>query len=238
MSDAGQGRKNLADLRSPVLWVATAVVLGLMAVTVVLAVSWYRTGRAGAGNGYHYFGSRVSPPDELQDFTLTDQNGHPFHLSDLRGKLVLLEFGYTHCPNVCPMTLANLAALYRKLTPQEQQQVQEVFISVDPERDTPEVLAKYIPFFDPHFLGLTGRKEAVDKVVKEFHAYYEILPLNPKSPGSGYTISHSSYTYLLNKEGKLAVVYGFKQLSEADGIVRDIRHLLHDGDGSRSSASL
>jgi protein SCO1 len=135
-------------------------------------------------------------------FALTDQNGQPRSSADFRGGYVLLYFGYTNCPDICPTTLAmiantlkNLGAKAARLTP--------VFITVDPARDTPKVLKAYLASFGPQFVGLTGTAGAIAKVAKEYHVYYARQPL----AGGGYEVNHSSEMYLLDPSGKLIVFY-------------------------------
>src|SRR6266436_7019054 len=117
---------------------------------------------------------------------LTDQNGRARHLEDFRGKAVVLFFGFTHCPDVCPTTLADLAGVMKTLGP-DADKVQVLFVTVDPERDTPEALAKYVGAFDPRFIALRGDLPATQHVAKEFKIYFE-----KRKQGEGYTIDHSA----------------------------------------------
>lgn len=132
------------------------------------------------------------------DFTLSGASG-PVTLSDFDGKLKLLFFGYTHCPDVCPLTMANVKVGLKQLPEEMRNQVQTVFISVDPERDTPDHLNEYVHFFDPNFVGLTGTKEEIDQVVRQYGAFYRI----EKGDGKNYTVSHSARVYLIGKDNQV-----------------------------------
>lgn len=137
------------------------------------------------------------------DFTLTDQTGKPFSLAEHRGKIGLLFFGYTMCPDVCPMTLSKVSQALEALGP-ARDQVEVYFVSVDVERDTPAVLAKYIDGFGATVTGLTGSREEVDRVVEQYRATYEITP---STSVGGPLVSHSTYTYLLDRQGKLRLLF-------------------------------
>ena len=134
-----------------------------------------------------------------QDFTLHDQDGQIFHLKDHRGQAVLLFFGYTSCPDVCPTTLSKLARVYKLLGPLRQK-VLTVFVTVDPARDTPQKLKEYLQYFNINALGLTGTKEEIDAVVDSYKATYEKVVTN--SSALGYMFDHTDYLYLIDTEGK------------------------------------
>ena len=146
-------------------------------------------------------GSDVTGAAFGRDFHLVDHNGKPRSLADFRGKAVVVFFGYTQCPDFCPTTLAELAAAMQKLGP-DASRVQVLFITVDPERDTRDVLAHYVPAFDPSFLGLSGDDKATAEVAKEFKIIYQKQP--GKTPGS-YTLDHSAGTYIFDPQGRLRV---------------------------------
>ena len=134
------------------------------------------------------------------DFVLQGPDG-PVALADYRGKVVLLYFGYTFCPDVCPTSLVLVAEALGKLTPEEATQVRAYFISVDPERDTPEVLRAYAPFFHPSIVGLTGSPQEIAEVAGRYGVSY----MRQKSrDGAPYAVDHSSYTYVIGPDGKLA----------------------------------
>jgi protein SCO1/2 len=133
------------------------------------------------------------------DFTLQSADG-PVSLKDLRDKVVLLYFGYTYCPDVCPTSLALIAQALKQMTPEEQAKVQVVFVSVDPERDTPQKLKEYIAFFRPGGIGLTGTPEQVAQAAKQYGAVYRKQAV---TSAAGYVVDHSSYTYILGPDGAL-----------------------------------
>ena len=135
------------------------------------------------------------------EFELMGENG-PVKLSDYEDeKLVLMFFGYTQCPDVCPISLTNVARAIKQLTPEQAEQVQGMFISLDPKRDTPSILASYVSFFNESFVGFSGTKEQVDEVVKQYGAVYRIVELEDSA--MGYSVDHSSRLYLIDKTGEL-----------------------------------
>src|ERR1700749_2633246 len=137
--------------------------------------------------------------DYAKDFRLPDQNGQVRTLKDFRGKLVVMFFGYTQCPDVCPTTMAEMSAVMQQLGPQADQ-VQVLLVTIDPERDTQQLLAQYVPAFDKRFLGLYGTPEQTAKVAKEFKVFYAKVP--GKTEGS-YTMDHTAASYVFDKQGKI-----------------------------------
>jgi len=162
----------------------------------------------------------LSGLDHAKDFALTDHHGQLRRLSDFKGKAVVVFFGFTHCPDVCPTTMAEMANVMRQLGPLADR-VQVLFITVDPERDTPELLAKYVPAFDPRFLGLVGDKAATEKVAKEFRVFYQKVP--GKEPGS-YSMDHTAGSYVFDPQGRIRLFVRHGQ--GAAPIVHDLRLLL------------
>ncbi len=130
-------------------------------------------------------------------FELTTHNGETLTDEDLEGKPYLVFFGFTHCPDICPTTLLELTGLLADLGPAADQ-ITPLFITVDPERDTQELLASYMTSFDPRILALRGTKEQTDEAVKAFAAYYEKVPLE----GGNYTMDHTAGVYLIDAEGE------------------------------------
>jgi len=173
-------------------------------------------GKSGQPTGY--FASDVTGQDPRADFHLIDHNGKPRSLSDFRGKVVVMFFGYTHCPDVCPTKLADLAQTLRLLG-KDADRVQVLFVTVDPERDTREVLAKFVPAFHPAFLGLYGDAKATADVADNFMVEYHKHPTT-----NGYTMDHSTFTYLIDTQGKLRLMAGEREPSEL--LAQDIRKLL------------
>jgi protein SCO1/2 len=155
------------------------------------------------------------------DFTLTDFNGQPFRLSSLKGKAVLVFFGYTSCPDACPTTLSKLSSVMRKLG-DAAKQVKTVYISVDPERDTLAVLKEDLSNFELDSVGVTGTKAEIDKVVAQYGAAYEIVP-TPESAAK-YTVAHTTTVYALDAEGRTRIEFRYE--ATVDEIVQGIRAIL------------
>jgi protein SCO1/2 len=134
------------------------------------------------------------------DFSMTSASG-PVALQDFRGKVVLLYFGYTYCPDICPTSLASTAAGLKLLKPEELDKVAVLFVSVDPERDTPSRLKEYAEFFHPKIVGLTGSKEGLAEVAKRYGVFYARQSV--ETAGGGYVIDHTSETYVIDSAGAL-----------------------------------
>jgi len=164
---------------------------------------------------------RVPAPD----FTLTDYNGQSVSLSQFRGKVVLFSFGFTHCPNICPATLSHFAAIREALPEAMRDQVEFLFISVDPERDTPERLKEYVPFFHEDFLGLTGTEAALRDIVYRYKASF----VHGKPRGGNpldYFVDHTADVFLVGPDGQWELSYPFEELPKTPMIVDDIVRLL------------
>jgi len=174
----------------------------------------------GGPQGPKFRGTDITGADFGKALSLTGHDGKPRTLADFRGKLVVLSFGYTHCPDVCPTTLADTAAALKQLGAAAAR-VQVLFVTVDPERDTPALLAQYVPAFDPSFLGLTGDAAAIEKAAKEFKIFYEKRP--GAAPGA-YTVDHSAQSYVLDGEGRLRLIERNDRL--AQDLAEDLRALL------------
>ena len=134
------------------------------------------------------------------DFILNSKDG-AVSLEDYRGQLVLMYFGFTSCPDVCPTALSTIAASMRQFSPDLEAQIQPLFVSVDPDRDTLDNLAQYSAYFHPSMLGITGSIETLDALVKNYGAYYRHIPL--ENSALGYTVDHTSRVYLIGREGQL-----------------------------------
>ena len=158
--------------------------------------------------------------DYAKGFTLTDHTGKPRTLADFKGKVVLMFFGYTQCPDVCPTTMAEMAGVMQKLGPQADQ-VQVLFVTLDPERDTQELLASYVPAFDKRFIGLRGTPEQTAKVAKDFKVFYAKVP---GATPTTYTIDHTAGSYVFDRDGRLRLFV--RHGTSPDAIVHDIRQLL------------
>ncbi|MFZ6766834.1 SCO family protein [Undibacterium sp. Di26W] len=158
--------------------------------------------------------------DYAKDFALTDHNGKPRTLADFRGKAVVIFFGYTQCPDVCPTTMVEMANVMKALGPLAQK-VQVLFVTIDPERDTQALLANYVPNFDPSFLGLYGDAAATAKVGKDFKVFYQKVA--GKTPGS-YTMDHTAGSYVFDPEGRIRLFLRHGQGPEP--IAHDLKMLL------------
>ncbi|UUA72488.1 SCO family protein [Cellvibrio sp. QJXJ] len=162
------------------------------------------------------------PPRMAPDFSLPSSRDNQFTLSEQRGKLLVLGFGFTNCPNVCPMTLANLAQVYKNLGALAGQ-VQVVYMTVDPERDTPARLREYLTNFNSHFVGVTG---SADELAAVRQAYGIIAKKEVHKNGGNYEVHHSSYIYLIDRDGLLRALVPFGK--SADDITHDIKILLQE----------
>jgi protein SCO1/2 len=156
-----------------------------------------------------------------KELALTDHNGKPRTLADFRGKVVTVFFGFTHCPDVCPTTLAEMALVAKELGP-DANKLQVLFVTVDPERDTRELLSRYVPSFNPSFLGLYGNAGATARAAKEFKIFFHKQP----SSGGGYSVDHSAGTYILDQHGRLRLYAQYGQGAAA--LLHDIRVLLQE----------
>lgn len=152
---------------------------------------------------------------------LTDHAGKPRTLADFRGKVVVVFFGFTHCPDVCPTALADAAAALRQLGA-DASRVQVLFVTLDPKRDTPELLAQYVPAFDPSFIGLYGDEAATTKAKKDFKVYSNVR--EGSSPGA-YTLDHSAQLFVFDREGRIRLVVSPGTSPQA--LASDLRILLN-----------
>jgi len=158
--------------------------------------------------------------DYAKDFALTDHNGKPRTLADFKGKAVVIFFGYTQCPDVCPTTMAEMASVMKLLGP-DADKVQVLFVTLDPERDTQALLASYVPNFDKRFLGLYGDPAATARVAKEFKVFYQKVA--GKTPGS-YTVDHTAGSYVFDPQGRIRLFLRHAQGPEP--VVHDLKILL------------
>lgn len=161
------------------------------------------------------------PPVVLRDFSLTDQTGKPFKLSDLSGKAVMLFFGYTHCPDYCPLSLAHFAQV-KKTLGADAARVAFVMISLDGERDTPDVLNAYMKQFDPSFIGLTGDPEKVRSIGLDYAVQFQKQRL--KGTQAEYLVAHTTFMYLIDPQGRWRIAYPYDVPRE--DITADIQRIL------------
>ena len=169
-------------------------------------------------------GALIEPPNPATDFTLLDSDGQPFQLSQQRSKLTLMFFGFTNCPDVCPTTLADMKAVRERLGA-DANKTQFIMITVDPERDTPERMGRYVKSFDPSFIGLHGTQEQLAQIYKA----YGVTAIRRELPNSAlkYTMDHSASVYVIDKgqQWRAQLMYG----SAIDDLVSDIRYLIRSG---------
>lgn len=179
----------------------------------------------------------VNPPFRVSDFTLPSHTGEPLSMSELRGKPVMLTFGYTHCPDVCPMTLANFRQV-RELLGERGDDVQFLFISVDGQRDTPAVLNEYLSRFDSSFLGMQGQHEVLQQIAREYNlqASSDAEPVEHRhddgsihhhEPDESYFVEHTSPAFIIDAEGYLRTLYFFGASSES--MAEGLLHILDEG---------
>jgi len=193
--------------------------LGLAVILIALVIAG--VGCQAFAPAYEFKGSVLEPAAPLPDFELNATTGQPFHLSDVKGDIALVYFGYTYCPDVCPLTMADVRQAIHGLE-QGRDRVHVIFVSVDPERDTPEVLSRYLAAFDPSFIGLTDDFEKVKEVMKPYGAFAE--KETAADSVAGYLVSHSARLYLVNTDQNLLLMYPFG--FEAEDLRSDLAYLL------------
>ncbi|MEX1167571.1 MAG: SCO family protein [Hydrogenophaga sp.] len=164
-------------------------------------------------------GIDITGADYAQEFALTDMRGAARSLTDFRGKAVLLYFGFVQCPDVCPTALARTVEVLHLLGPEAAKRVQLLFITVDPERDTPELLREYMAAFDPSFVALTGSLDQIKTTADAFRVYFKKVPT-----GSSYTMDHTALTYLFDPQGKVRAALRHEQT--ASDYAADVQKVL------------
>ncbi|HQR52267.1 MAG TPA: SCO family protein [Burkholderiales bacterium] len=165
----------------------------------------------------------ISGADFGKGFDLVDTAGKTTTLADFKGKVTVLFFGFTHCPDVCPTTLSELAVVKKQLGA-DGDRMQVVFVTLDPERDRPDVLKAYVPAFDPSFVALSGDPAAIARAAQEFKVYYKKVP---GSTPENYTLDHTAAAFVFDPKGRLRLFSSFGQGPEA--LTHDIRLLLREG---------
>lgn len=172
---------------------------------------------------YQFHGFIVPPVQHDNHVFLRTQDG-PMNLTKYHDKIVLLYFGYTYCPDVCPTSLAKLKSALAELNEEERNKVQVIFISVDPQRDTPEKLNEYAKLFGSDFIGATGTRTEIDLVTESLGVQYNI---NPPDENGNYSVDHSAYIYVIDPDGYLVMVWSHEILPEE--ITQDLTHLIETG---------
>lgn len=189
---------------------------------IIISVCLFIIAAAGA---WWWNSSQPTPiPEHLQrmggDFTLQSVDG-PVALADFRGNVVLIYFGYTNCPDACPMTLANWARAFKSLPDEERSRVRGMLVSVDPERDTPELLKEYTTFFHPNTIGVTG---TIDELRKVTSLYRSDFVVENEDESDGYEVAHMSFVYVIDPQGKVRDLLAHE--SRPDEILKSIHNAL------------
>lgn len=220
-SEAQQPRRSPRLLMMAALILSLSITIGSVLFVVYRLTNQTTNTGAAVINPDNYFdgGTVVDPPRQLSDFTLTGIDGRPLSLSDLRGKVTLLSFGYTHCPDVCPVTMGDFERIKDGLG-ETANQVNFLLISVDGVRDTPEVMQRYLSAFDPEFLGMTGSADDLRRIGGDYGLYFRA---NAEQNG-GYTVDHTSGIFMIDREGFLRTIFVYG--TEPDVIAGHVRELL------------
>jgi protein SCO1/2 len=192
-----------------IVLVLSAFVVGLALTFGIVKLVVDRSGASFAGQT-----AAVGGP-----FKLVDGDGKVVTDEDMKGKPFLVFFGFTHCPEVCPTTLFELSEVFKRLG-SDADKTAGLFITVDPERDTPAVMKDYLSNFDPHLRGLTGDTQAVEQAIKEYRVYARKVPLD----GGGYTMDHTALVYLMDKQGRFVAPFSLKR--SADAAAAELRKYL------------
>ncbi|HXF85820.1 MAG TPA: SCO family protein [Anaerolineales bacterium] len=196
---------------------------GLVSFLVIglIAIGLFLFGKPGAFRGTTY----AEPYPPAPEIELTRFNGSTFRLSEMRGKIVLLFFGYTSCPDICPTTLAELNQALRSLNEEDASNVQVVFVTVDPERDTPERVQEYVNHFNERFIGLSGSLEEMQNVWNAYGVFREIVE---GTSAAGYIVNHTARVTLIDRNGNMRISFSFE--TPVEDIVHDLKLILKEKD--------
>jgi len=197
MTDIPLPHRRTLMVRWPILVVAAVIVIA------VVGLAGWRIGAALRPHAYH--GMILQSPQPAPNFTLTDQHGKPVSLQDFRGKLVMLFFGYTTCPDVCPVTLSVINKA-REALGDDAGDVQVIMVSVDPQRDTPDVMGEYVGRYDPSFIGATGTPEQIAETATYYGIYYNAHPV---TSALGYLVDHTATVMVVDRQGYLRLLFPF-----------------------------
>ncbi|MFC4427743.1 SCO family protein [Deinococcus navajonensis] len=200
-------------------WYVSAL-LAVCAVTLLLAGAW---GFARLRSPYPFYGTAYTPAREAGAFRGTDHTGRPFAFSPGQsGKTTALFFGFTHCPNICPLSLAYLDKVRQALPPEQRREFEVVMVSVDPERDTPERLGAYVTYFG-QARGVNVPPRALAGVARAYGVGYQKAEVKG---ADNYQINHTTATYLIDARGRLRVLWDYTQLPQVDRVLRDVQYVL------------
>jgi len=197
-------------------------IIGQMGIGLALGIAVFIIGSQVFSQPYRYQGSLIDPPVKAPDFELTAADGTQFHLEGFQGEIVLLYFGYTFCPDVCPTTLYDLTKV-KSFLGESASDIRVAMITVDPKRDTLPVLGAYVTTFDPAFYGLSGDFEILEAVWEDYGIYRKESPVNSSA---GYLVDHTARVYVIDRQGDLRMTFPFGMSWEA--MADDLGHLLSE----------
>jgi protein SCO1/2 len=197
-------------------WSRKTIILGSLLIALLLV-----TAACSLSSDYTFQGSQIDPPAPAPDFTLESTRGAPFHLSEQRGKVVLLYFGYTYCPDVCPTTLYDLSRLTKSI--EQDGDIVVAMVTVDPQRDQLEKLDAYVTTFDSQFQGLSGDLSTLESV---WAAYGVYRAENQMEGSTNYLVDHTARVYVIDPQGNLRLTFPFGMSWEA--MAADVAHLVED----------
>lgn len=206
--------------------------LASLAVLVALAVGCSGGGQSAEATPVAYYGTRIEPPVPMSTIQLVNAAGDTVSPTDFRGRVLAVFFGYTHCPDVCPLTLATLTTVTERLTPEERDQFAVLMVAVDPERDTPEVLRTYLDRFNPEFADASGTPEVVSAALADWGIQVERRPIE----GGGYSVTHPASIYFLDREGRWVLASDFT--APVDEVTEDVRHLIANRSAPEAAEAL
>lgn len=195
------------------------VILAVIGALALVLLVW----AAAFARPYTLHGSEIDPPVPAPPIQLSRAEGNSFDLAARQGQITLIFFGYTSCPDICPTTLADMKRIKAGLGSQADA-ADFVFITVDPQRDTPQGIQDYVSGFDPGFIGLSGAEDALEPVWKAYGVFREV---QPGATALGYLVDHSTRSYLIDAGGNLRLTYAYG--TPVEDIVKDIRYLLKEG---------
>jgi protein SCO1 len=201
--------------------IGLTVVVAAVVVALVVAGSLIWSKVAARSQASQLDGDAIRVAWPAPQAALIDQDGRPYRVADQQGKEVVLFFGYAHCPDICPTTLARLVQA-KRLLGSAAHDVEVAFITVDPERDTVATLKRYVGLFDPHFYGLTGSHAALDAFYSAYHVWHQKLPNHGSA--AGYLMAHSSSIYMLDRNGNLRVIHDWNDKPAA--LAHDMKAVL------------
>ncbi len=199
------------NIQRQVFWI------GLLVISILLS---------GCADPYELRGTPYDPVIAAPQLTGTNLDGGSFRLADLQNQVKVVFFGYTFCPDICPLTLATMKNVYESLTPEEQAQLAVVFITVDPERDTPERLASYVGAFHENFYGVQLDENALAQAKKDYGVFAEKRTLDASQSAADYLMDHTAFVYIIDKNNNLREI--FPHDVSKDDIAADLKYLIGD----------